>query len=48
MEIKQDNKEHKTDDKILISSAHTVSHGTNTGLREVECFRINLHLFGSA
>jgi hypothetical protein len=34
MEMKQDNKGHKTDDKILISSAHTVSRGTNTELKE--------------
>jgi len=44
--MKQDNKEHKTDDKILISSAHIVSRRTNTGIKEAECFRIYRHLFG--
>jgi 4-hydroxy-3-methylbut-2-enyl diphosphate reductase IspH len=46
--MKQDNKEHKTDDKILILSAHTVSRRTNTEIEEAECFRIYLHLLGSA
>jgi len=45
--MKQDNKEHKTDDKIILS-AHTASRGTNTGLKEAEFFRIYLHLLGSA
>ena len=46
--MNQDNKEHKTDDKILISWAHIVSPLTNTGLKEAEYFRIYLNLLGSA
>jgi hypothetical protein len=46
--MKQDNKEHKTYDKILISSAHTVSRRKNTGIKEAECFRIYVHLLGAA